>query len=125
MEVLRMLYVSLFLLIIIIVFLFFILRRTIYYQKLIEESVKEKDYGNALLYSQIIGNWWLMNYFAEKIEKEFVDLNTINATRSIKALIDVRDNKRVRRILFNKARERADSDVLLKWFWKEGNKKAE
>ncbi len=112
-----MFYLSGLLFIVIIVFLFFTFRRTIYYQNLIEESIERKDYGSALLYSQIIGNWWLINYFAEKIEKEFPELNTFNAVSCIEALIKVRENKRVRRILFNKIRERSDRDILLKRFW--------
>ncbi len=112
-----MFYLSVLLLVVIVAFLFLIFRRAIYYQNLIEESIERKDYGSALLYSQIIGSWWLINYFAEKTEKEFTELNTFNAVSCIEALIKVRENKRVRRILFNKVRERDDRDILLKRFW--------
>ncbi len=108
-----------------IIFLIFVLRRNLYYQKLIEESVKNKDYGNALLYSKMNGNWWLINYYSEKIEKDFLEMNSNNAISSINALISIGDCKRARRLLFNDARKREDSEILLKWFWEKANIKAE
>lgn len=120
-----MIYFSSTLFFIIVLFLFFIFRRTLYYQNLIEESTRKKDYASALLYSRKNGSWWLMNYYSEKIEKEFIGMSSINAVGCIEALIEVGDARRARRILFNKAKERKDNKVLLKYFWQKVNNKAE
>ncbi len=99
--------------------LFLIVRRFLYYQKRIEISIKKKDYASALFYAKMIGNWWLMSYLKEKIEKDFTKLRSQQAVNCIEALISVGEEKRARKLLFIEARKRKDCEVLLNWFWKE------
>ncbi len=102
------------------VFLFFILaRRFLYYQNLISEAMKNKNYADGVVYSRKIGQWWTMAYLLEKIEKDFVKMDSVDALKSIEALIKVGQECRAKRILFNDARKRKDWQVLLNWYWKE------
>jgi hypothetical protein len=103
------------------VLLFFIVKRQLFYQKLIQECMDEKNYSDALLHARTIGSWWMISYLSDRIEKNFLEMNSDQAVRSINALMEVGDRKRARRILFNQGKKRKDYKTLFAWHWKDVN----